>query len=330
MPFMPEVKTSQRKKKKKLPIKFPRGEDRLLFGICLGIALILWLLVKLSQIHRTEKPVALYFDLPVNKTFSNPPPTDVVATITGTGWSLIADFLRSSKINLTFSLKQSGDSIVISRGQLRSEIIGKIGNPSIAIEEINCDNIILNLDNRHTKKVPIELSHNFSFAKGYLLKQKPKIAPDSVVVTGPESLLKGITKWPTDSLVLSDLNSEEVRVVALKTVTSGISVKTEKVKVQISAEPYSEKAFWLPVTVYPPNPGVKIFPQMVRLSCVVGLSRYDQIEASDFEIFVRIPADGKSQNGNHRHTAVIELRKKPEFIEFVRFSSQSVEYFFLE
>ena len=75
---------------------------------------------------------------------------------------------------------------------------------------------------------------------------------------------------------------------------------------------------------------MRVFPQLIRLTCVVGLSRFDSISAEDFEIAVQIPDAAKNASGLPGHTAVLELSKKPDFVERVRFSPQSVEFFFLE
>lgn len=330
MPSMPEDKTSQKKKKKKLPINFPGREDRLLLGLCIGVSLILWLLVKLSQTHRTEKSVVLNFNFPSDRVFVQPAPSDIAATIKGSGWSLVVEFMRNPKIDLYIDIRQFRDSIELSGGQIRSQILGAISNSAITVEELNYDNIKLYLEEQSTKRVPLNLASRLQFATGYLLMDEPKLSPDSITIMGPESLLEDIAFWNTDSLILTDIKAPVSQMVKLRLAPTGISTLQEQTRVNIVPEPYSEKSFWLPISIQGQDRKVRVFPQLIRLTCVVGLSRFDSISAEDFEIAVQIPDAAKNASGLPGHTAVLELAKKPDFVERVRFSPQSVEFFFLE
>ncbi|HRF41739.1 MAG TPA: hypothetical protein PK198_23255, partial [Saprospiraceae bacterium] len=148
----------------------------------MGIALVFWLLVKLSGTYRSEKTVELYFSLPEGKVFSALPPKDITATIEGTGWELLFDFLRSSQVSLSYDLRGVKDRFVLSRGQLRSEILSRLGSGSMSIVELNYDDIVLLLEEKSSKRVPVGFRHRFSFVPGYQLQRDPEISPDSVTL----------------------------------------------------------------------------------------------------------------------------------------------------
>lgn len=323
---MPEEKTSQKRKRRSL-IEFPTGEDRKILGICMGIALVFWLLVKLSGTYRSEKTVELYFSLPEGKVFSALPPKDITATIEGTGWELLFDFLRSSQVSLSYDLRGVKDRFVLSRGQLRSEILSRLGSGSMSIVELNYDDIVLLLEEKSSKRVPVGFRHRFSFVPGYQLQRNPEISPDSVTLTGPESQLAGVGEWPTDSVVLEQLKKTVDQTVDLRPPPKGVYISADKVKVKVSVEQLSEKTFWVPVTVLHDADSVRVFPKNIQLTCTLGLSRYDSTAAGDFEITADLR--GAALQKDRRNTALLQLTRRPDHADNIRFSPKSVEFFLI-
>ena len=72
---------------------------------CIGIALVFWLLVKLSGEYFLEKQVNISYQLPQDKAFSKKPPSDIVARVEGTGWDLLFSYFTSPEINLFYKFK---------------------------------------------------------------------------------------------------------------------------------------------------------------------------------------------------------------------------------
>lgn len=323
---MPEERTSQKRKRRSL-IEFPTGEDRKILGVCMGIALVFWLLVKLSGTYRTEKTVELYFSLPEGKVFSAMPPKDITATIEGTGWELLFDFLQSSQISLSYDLRAVKDRFVLSRGQLRSEILSRLGSRSMSIVELNYDDIVLLLEQKSAKRVPVRLRHRLSFVPGYRLQHQPEISPDSVTLTGPESHLAGVGEWLTDSVVLEQLKKSVAQTIDLQLPPKGVYVNTDKVKVNIPVEQLSEKTFWVPVTVLHDADSVRVFPKNIQITCTLGLSNYDSTSAGDFEITADLR--GAALQSDRRNTALLQLTRKPGSADNIRFSPKSVEFFLI-
>jgi hypothetical protein len=324
---MPEEKTSLKKRRKTL-IDLPSREDRSLLGICIGIAFVFWLLVKLSQTYRSDKTVELSFTLPEGKTFSALPPSDILATIQGTGWDLLFDFLLASRIVLAYDLSNVQDRFVLSRAQLRSEVLSNLSSRGLNIVELNYDDITLLLEQTDVKRVPVRLNSRFSFEQGYQLQQPPSVQPDSVTLTGPESALSDITFWDTDSLVLNNLRTSVVKTTTLAPPLSGIFLSQSEVAVEVKVEQFTEQSFWVPVSIQNTQDSVRIFPQTVQLTCVVGLSRYNTLSAADFEITADVA--GVTLHKDQRNTALLQLIRSPDYVSNVRFSPRSVEFFLLK
>lgn len=294
----------------------------------MAISLFFWLLVKLSQPYRTEKNVELYFALPEGKAFSEMPPKGIMATIQGTGWELLYDYIRSAQIGLSYDLRNVQDRFVLSRGQLRSEILSRLTSANMSIIELNYDDIVLLLESKETKRVPVRLPSRLTFAQGHQQHGNVLLTPDSVTLTGPASALADIEHWDADSLVLTELRSTIARSVALQKPSSGIYLSTDKVEVEIKIEQFSERSFWVPVKVLSSTDSVRVFPQRIQLTCVVGLSDYEKIGPGDFEIAADL--EGIRLQKEQRNTVLLQLTRYPKHVNNIRFSPKSVEFFLLQ
>lgn len=308
-------------------IQFQLREDRAVLISCIGIALFFWLLVKLSQTYRTEKEVVLHYLLPQAKTTVEKPPETIIAQIEGNGWDLMFDFFSNANLELFYDLRNTASRISIGRGQLRTDISGKLSSNDIQVLEVNYDLIQLELEDKVEKTVPIDLKLALEFAPGHDRLDSIRFSPDSVNLTGPVSKISQITIWPTDSLVLKEVKNAVQQPLSLKDPSGEIELSIQEVALDIQVEPYTEKEFFVPITVINVPDSIKIFPERIKLTCVVGLSNYNSIGKNDFVVEADL---GKASPKSDRNTVPILLTKQPEQVKSVFYSPKSVEYFFLQ
>ena len=88
-------------------------------------------------------------------------------------------------------------------------------------------------------------------------------------------------------------------------------------------EKYTEKEIKIPVVVInkPDNVNIKLFPSEVKVTCLVGLSEFEDLTANDFKAVV----DFNNANGDTKNLNV-KIEQKSSFIQLVRFTPESVEY----
>ncbi len=302
--------------------------DRARLISCIGLALIFWLLIKLSKTFHSHSEVAIAYNIPVGKVFAKQPPAKVLATYTGMGWDLLSHTFRRQESNITINLSNQNNQ-TIYQSQIRNRIKDKLSSKSIQITALNYDYINIQLENEFVKKVPVQLDYKFEFeGTHYFYQDSIQLMPDSITLTGPKAQIDSISVWTTQKLLLRDINQSIQKELSLKVPQSpNIRTAPELVKVKIPVEQFTEKAVFVPITVKNAPDSLKIFPDKTKLNCVIGLSQYDKMTVEDFE--VEVDLQGVVLN-NEKNTLPLQLVKQPPYISNPNLNPKSVEFFIVE
>ncbi|MEM6318099.1 MAG: hypothetical protein AAF960_10540 [Bacteroidota bacterium] len=301
--------------------------DRGILLISMGISLLFWLLVKLSQEHKSDREIAITYTLPEGMAFINIPPDQINVTLTGRGWDLMYDFFGQPTNPIEFALTDTPIQ-TIAANQLRSKLTDYFTSSNISIEEMSFDYISIQLGQKAQKTIPIILNDSLTFAPNYQLKGAVQLTPDSITLHGPQALLEEYTAWPTAPLIVTNLQSSLRQSLPLTPNNQPpIVLSTDIIDVLIPVEQFTEKSLFIPVQVKNAPDSLKVFPNMVKTSFVVGLSQYDTISVEDFQLEVDLKNIPINQANN---TAPILLTKRPTVVKNVRFSPKAVQFLFIK
>lgn len=301
-------------------------EDRAILLMCMGIALIFWLLVKLSQSFQTRRPVYFELDFPQEKALAEMPPADMAVELEGSGWSLLFDYFAHPRIKLAYDMQEI-DRLNLSRGQLRNDIAQRLRGNDIRVLEINYDNVLLALEGRNTKKVPVLVQKRLTFAPEHHLKEPVSLKPDSINISGPSSLIDSIRYWPTDSLVLKNLKSGLTVTLNLKKPGRELLLSETKVEARAEVEPFTEKTMYVPLLVKNAPDSLRIFPDKITVTCKLGLSKFDSVSFRDFT--AEADLGGISPKGPNNTTPIV-ITRQPSYIQNLQFSPKSAKFFIVE
>jgi hypothetical protein len=305
-------------------------EDRAVLLTCLGIAFFFWLLLKMSQDYSVDKRVRLAFSIPEDKTFVVAPPEDIIVSLEGRGWNLLLNFFLGRTPQLVYDLTFD-QRPEINRGQLRADLARLLTRREVNIKDFNYDRIDLRLEDKQVKTVPIALNSALSFAPEHHLKEPVKLTPDSVVVSGPASVVGVISSWPTETLTLDDLKGSVTKTLNLRSPLSAreIQLNVKQVTAEVQVERLTEKSFFVPLIVRSENQydSLKLFPRQVWVTAVVGLSDFERLESQDFEFEIYLDASGKREGKNK---LPISMTRKPAHAKSVTFAPQIAEFFIVE
>ncbi|MCB0628953.1 MAG: hypothetical protein R2824_05940 [Saprospiraceae bacterium] len=307
--------------------QFKMREDQAILLSCFGIALVFWVLVKLSQEYTSAKPVSFSYTMPDDLALANLPPEDVTATLKGTGWNLMFEYLAGSSIPVHFEIEATGE-FRLNRAQMRGEILGALASKELDITEINYDEIDLSVEPKESKRVPIRHQVNLELAPEHHLSAPILLEPDSVTMTGAVSEVRSYDSWPTDSIYLEGLSKSLLMEVLLKPPPPQLQLDVLRTNMTLSVESYTEKSLFIPVSLKnAPADSLKVFPDKIKISFVVGLSRYDSVHYTDFKLEADLKAASLEKGKN---TVPVRLVKAPGSVKNVLLSRNSVEFFILK
>jgi hypothetical protein len=284
--------------------------DRAVLMSCIGIALCFWFLNRLSSSFRQTKSIRLDYALPKGKAFSVAPPQYVQVTMQGTGW----DMLLGS--NQSIALTLNTDAVQIY--PLKNLIIQNLGNELVSS---NVEQIIIQLEDAVTGTFPIEALTNITFAKGFDLAQDIELNPSVVTVVGPKTVLENLETIKTDTIKAVNLSEKKTQKINL-VYNPILQFNIAETEAHIQAEQFTEKSMFIPIVVKNAPEKLKIFPNKIKLDCTVALSRYAELNASNFVVEVDLRfSTGK---GN---TLPIILSKQSPFARNIKFSPKSAEFY---
>lgn len=302
------------------------NSDRAILMICIGIALIFWVLVKLSQSYRTTRDYEIKYTLPQGKTFAQSPLKTVKASLEGKGWDLIFYYFRNKNPRINFDLTEIPSLTVNSN--LITIKIKNILPAGIEIKAVNVDFYNLNVQSLAEKKVPIVLKTDLEFAPRFYLMDTITTSADSVDVAGPISIIDSLKEWNTETLVLKNIQaSGKYKVALTKPANTQLIPFFNEIEVNMAVEEFTEKDVFVPIVVKNAPDSLKIFPENIKMSFSVGLSDYNHISGADFTVEVDlrdIPLNAE------KNTIPVLVTSQPASVKNVNYSPKSVEFFFVE
>lgn len=314
--------------------EFTIRKERAILIVCMIFSSIFWFVVKMSKTYTTDRIVEIDYTLPEGKAFAELPPNEFEAQVEGTGWNLMYDFFISKRPKIAFDLNTFPAS-TIERDQMVKRINEQMFKPlevkdvsSLAQRSFGKDYVILDYEERFEKKLPVFFDGSPSFELGYDYLDSVILTPDSVLVSGPFSLVENLTHWKTDWVEAADLKEDFTQVVDLKAPEKGqVFLTPESVQVDIAVEEFTENSLFVPVTLINHPDSIRIFPAKVQVQFVVGLSKFNQITADSF--LLEVDFQGIARNAEN-NTVPLSLIKQPKEVNGVNFSPKSVEFFILE
>lgn len=308
--------------------KIKPQEDRAILMICIGIALVFWILVKLSQVYRVWKPAVVNVNVPEEMALTKMPPNNLMLRFEARGWDLLFNSQNLSDLVLDYSMGEETE-LIIPDGQLRSDIFEMLSSPRIKVVDVNYNELYLQLEDRMEREVPVILNKNISFSDGFNYSNDITLEPDSVLISGPVSLVDPVVNWFTDSLILGDVKETVDKPVALMTPPRELKLGQYEIMVNVPIEKFTEKSFFIPLKIRnaPEADSLSIFPSSISVTCVVGLSKYHDLTADDIEFEADL---GTTQLAEGKNTLPISLTKYPDFAQILNYSPKSATFFIIK
>ncbi|MBN1989221.1 MAG: YbbR-like domain-containing protein [Bacteroidales bacterium] len=302
-----------------------------IFGFFLLIATALWYLNKLSHEYTTTLSYPVRFvNLPRGKVLVGDLPKRLDLKVNAYGYTLLRYKMSAALVPVEFSFSEIPlRPIGLSKTKyyvLTSKALGHFSSQlssDIRLDAILPDSLVFEFASTIEKRVKVEPVLKVGFAKQFMLAGTPKITPDSITISGPQSLVDTISAIYTKPIRLDRISKTVTKSVALPTINQ-IGFSHRKVEVSIAVEKFTEASVKIPVEVIniPDSLKLTIMPRMVAVKCNVIMSRYFDLKPRQFRAVVDYSFIDESLSKRLR----VKILEQPSFIQELDFEPKFVEY----
>lgn len=298
------------------------------FLLFIIFSVVFWFMTKLSKEYDStlEYPVS-YINLPEDKLLQEAPVEVIEIHVKTTGFKLISATFFPTELKIDVSnlnWKSSTDYyLLLSQQRLAIQKQMKTG---VEIDFFINDSIHFNLGKLKNKKVPVKPLLDLSYATGFELNGNITTVPDSILISGPESILDTIDFVSTKLLQIKKLNNSIDQTIEIERFSSDSNVKLQQKNIKIIAnvEKYTEGTLEIPFEVLnlPENNIINTFPKVVKVTYKVALSNFNKIDLTSFLIHCDYQV---SQKNNLSYLIPILVEKSP-MVKYVRMSPMKIDY----
>lgn len=297
--------------------------DRAILMVCIGIAFVFWLFTKLSDVYRSTLTVGLVYEIPSNKVLSSPPPATLEIDVEASGWELLGLHFRSKKYVIDVDLSDDTPK-TLNAVTIKGKIARQLPE-YVSILELRPDVIRLIPEALASKTINIILDNQIELDAQHQFKDSISIQPSRIKISGPASVVADIESWMTMPLIRQEVQASFQTKIAIKPhPNANVKFEPSEISVQTWVEQVTEKKFELEIERrgVPDSILLVLLPQKITISCIVGLSAYDDLTANEFSAFVDFSKiDLYNQNG-----IKIDLETVPDYVRQIQYHPKKADY----
>ena len=285
-------------------------------------AFILWGSISLSDIYYTNVDVKLtLYNFPQGYTTGSQLPEKIKLRVKGLGWRLVSINVGPET---EFRVSVGGDS-----GKHNINLYDYLESnrwllSDVEIINIYPDSLRFFVERIISRKLPVTSGLDLEFKPGYGLASDIVLRPDTVVVSGPFSLLKTMKEIRTVDKSLSLLDSRTRLEVNLP-VMNGIEYNTNLIEVILDIQRIVDKQFEsvnVDVIDIPPRKEVVLLPNKIGFNVRGGIEILGKLQPDQFRAYVRYQTLVQDTTGSV--TPILEMPKnvilqylKPDRLRYV-------------
>lgn len=258
--------------------------------ICIVIAALLWLIIKLTLVYSVTESFAIKFtDIPADQIVQNDN-YHVEATMTTTGFKLLNYYRRAPKNRvIVLSLKDINykksnfETYSYSKRYLEesiAEFISATTNEVQIADELQ----YFVMSKLASKKVKIVPQTNLAFERQYNYYGEPFSIPDSATIFGAVKDIEDVQYLQTEVISRKNVNQSLDETAKLK-VKESVQCDVSEVEVIVNVEKYTEAEVEVPITV-PDGIKLHLYPDKTKVRYIVAVKDYPIINDLSFKVII--------------------------------------------
>ena len=298
------------------------GRERIVvFVVALILALCLWLMVNLSRDYNLniDLPISLGA-VPEEQALAESLPEKATVSVSGEGWKLINLYNNPPNVNVDVTNTEIN---VYDQVQQQMNML-----PDISVQKVQPLILTVQLEERISKKVPLQSRVDVSFQDQYDFVGSPQLQPDSITVSGARSLVENITEWTTDSVQIENVYSDVSRIVDLKNAGDLLIISQQEARYEARVSQYTEGEVTVNVGTrnLPPGRGISYSPSSITVTYDVPIEEYNEVQdINPFNAYITYEQIEEDSSGFL--TPQIEQTTKEYHIKLRSFEPRRVAYF---
>lgn len=297
------------------------------FFFFLFVAAIFWILTKFSREFTTNMIAKIHYEnVPETTALSENNLRNITFDLTANGFEILFYKFKKPTVDIQVSkyYDKEKDHFIISKNELTRMVSSNFNN-NLAIKNLSVEALEVALDPIVLKKVRVLAKSKITFKDGFKPIDSLNIKPDSVIISGPSGSLKNINSIQTEMFSLENIEKDVSKTVKLVSNKAEIvSIKPNKVTVNLSVAEFSQGSFTLPVEVVnlPPDLEIKLVPASVTVTFDVSVNDFSDISKEYFRVICDYSKRNKEEN-----FMLPTLEKLPPYIRNVVFEPKKIDFF---
>ncbi|MFO8022102.1 MAG: YbbR-like domain-containing protein [Perlabentimonas sp.] len=303
-----------------------------IFSFFLVVATILWYLNKLSYEYTTEVTFPLELEnTPRGKVIVGDVPEEIILNVRGHGYTLLRYWLASRLTPIKIDLNRlplermdgSENKFYLLTSRAQSTVTSQL-KTELQLDRIIPDQLHFEFAELKEKKVKVVPQLTYSFEPQYMLAGPVTVNPDSIIISGPNSIVDTINSVSTKELDVDNITSKQTLTSEIVRIDQ-VSLSKRNVNITIPSEKFTEASFSKPIAIrnLPDTLSLILLPRMVNVKCNVVLSKYRTVSDMYVEAYVDFLQVENSMDNRLR----VQVKGEKYIVDNLDFEPRHVEYF---
>lgn len=290
-------------------------------SLIVSFSVLLWVFVSFSgEFSITLNLPTQVIDIPENYSVSSMSANDVSISLKGQGWQLAQHTLGRDPKFFIPSPTEIGDQEISIRNMIYAN---SWLSSTLQLAEILPEKLSITIEKTESKMVEVVPVISLGYKPGYGLVSPIKIEPDSVLITGPESIIRNLNMINTEGRIISNLENESSMVLGLKP-PKFTNVIIGECTVYFDIQKIVDKEFEeLHITTQniPSRYELILSPNKLSIILRGGISKLSKLKSEDIAVYVKFEQAINDTSGGIE--PIIEL---PEFTSLIDVKPNRLEY----
>lgn len=321
------------KEQKKNKSSFRFRTDRLIFVICILIAALFWLLIKLSDVYSVNYSFKVtYNNIPPALRLTKMVDSTLNLNLTARGFSILKMNLFNDVEKLDINLDNyaidyhGGNNYSIFTQGLTDNLAALIGVNDKDIQ-FSKATLLFEMEKTEEKKVPIIPNYSLSFVKQYDLYSGVKTDPEYITVYGPRSVLDTLYHITTKKVILENLMSDKVIKAELENPNDKLlSFNINNVNIYFKVEKFTESEIEVPINLSNLPYKIKTFPSQVLVYFKIAQLDFNKVRTHQFNIYPVL----ENMDILQIQKLPLKMSRQPDFVRNTRIVPSEVEFLIIK